>query len=152
MPKLIRVRSGKFLSTPSVRRATQPSSKCSAGGAISIHALREEGDCTELESNVKQHRFLSTPSVRRATTYCFRSFVPDSISIHALREEGDRRTSTNTTKCWISIHALREEGDIADLYWLSGESPFLSTPSVRRATSRLCRSGICGGNFYPRPP
>ena len=38
----------------------------------------------------------------------------------------------------ISIHALREEGD----YWLSSNvqfrKVFLSTPSVRRATSQLC--------------
>ncbi len=57
---------------------------------ISIHALREEGDCTT-----------TAPEQRSAM-----------ISIHALREEGDRHGHS-----WafhspaISIHALREEGD-----------------------------------------
>ena len=59
--------------------------------AISIHALREEGD----------------PSARP-------SAVMERISIHALREEGDPVCVTALCK-WaestISIHALREEGD-----------------------------------------
>ena len=57
--------------------------------AISIHALREEGDKTKKHSMQLHLLFLSTPSVRRATPdkaylrYCW------MISIHALREEGD---------------------------------------------------------------
>ena len=35
---------GKFLSTPSARRATALHIRTVDGGAISIHALREEGD------------------------------------------------------------------------------------------------------------
>ena len=35
-----------FLSTPSARRATSSSGKTAAAFAISIHALREEGDTT----------------------------------------------------------------------------------------------------------
>ena len=57
--------------------------------AISIHALREEGDpasCLTLSCSV--------------------------ISIHALREEGDgSRRARGTSGSGISIHALREEGD-----------------------------------------
>ncbi len=56
---------------------------------ISIHALREEGDTAPVWRGSKVIRFLSTPSARRATLrlsfwggYCI-------ISIHALREEGD---------------------------------------------------------------
>ena len=37
-------RNGKFLSTPSARRATSLSSCCFHTTLISIHALREEGD------------------------------------------------------------------------------------------------------------
>ena len=55
-----------FLSTPSARRATQCGCAWTAAGRISIHALREEGDC--------------------AATY---TDFADIISIHALREEGD---------------------------------------------------------------
>ena len=40
----------------------------------------------------------------------------------------------------ISIHALREEGDI-DLYSMRlVEGQFLSTPSARRATGKICAS------------
>ena len=56
-----------FLSTPSARRATHRAFQRLPRKAISIHALREEGD--------------------KADGECLRSI---SISIHALREEGDR--------------------------------------------------------------
>ena len=79
---------------------------------ISIHALREEGDCG-----------------------CFRFQGEYQISIHALREEGDRVSFLKTSRrSDISIHALREEGDRSacnhDCVFLI----FLSTPSARRAT------------------
>ena len=109
--------------------------------AISIHALREEGD-----------------------TYRRQYHGSYAISIHALREEGDqphfRRTLSGS---YISIHALREEGDMVKMAepgekehfyprpprggrryktvafnWVK---QFLSTPSARRATSqRIVRS------------
>ena len=102
----------EFLSTPSARRATELITNQEDTDAISIHALREEGD-----------GFLRLAG-------CFR---PD-ISIHALREEGDGCPWRNTAHSWnfyprpprggrpdehgcngssqnISIHALREEGD-----------------------------------------
>ena len=56
----------KFLSTPSARRATQEQWNRVLKLMISIHALREEGDC-------------EFPPILL--------FLP--ISIHALREEGD---------------------------------------------------------------
>ena len=57
--------------------------------AISIHALRVEGDCQLLPSEFP----------------CF-------ISIHALRVEGDTRIEKDPQLCSkISIHALRVEGD-----------------------------------------
>ena len=101
----------KFLSTPSARRATIGQSSINApsvdfyprpprGGrrfvfhgayvvqAISIHALREEGD---VQAEV------------------FRLHA--DISIHALREEGDVLPQKSVRHEEISIHALREEGD-----------------------------------------
>ena len=80
----------RFLSTPSARRATRASSTATStcsyfyprpprggrqrlhrqragGSAISIHALREEGDAAELPGVVNSRVFLSTPSARRAT-------------------------------------------------------------------------------------
>ena len=79
----------QFLSTPSARRATERSGPQEAQEAISIHALREEGDPR------RQHR---RPAGLK-------------ISIHALREEGDAEFAVLHQVTEISIHALREEGD-----------------------------------------
>ena len=63
-----KTKDGKFLSTPSARRATNRAEPYARHKNISIHALREEGD------RRRQGR-------RHAV----------SISIHALREEGDSK-------------------------------------------------------------
>ena len=79
---------------------------------ISIHVLREEGDC------------------------CGKP-IQDAIyiSIHALREEGDRSAvAVRGFRLKISIHALREEGDHSRLFSRRKPPGFLSTPSARRAT------------------
>ena len=57
----------KFLSTPSVRRATIRTARTRKTKAISIHALREEGDVIPPQATGGILIFLSTPSVRRAT-------------------------------------------------------------------------------------
>ena len=57
----------KFLSTPSARRATKKGHTERRRQAISIHALREEGDIPESYTELDGSVFLSTPSARRAT-------------------------------------------------------------------------------------
>ena len=80
--------------------------------AISIHALREEGDLAALPADLRAVIFLSTPSARRATNGSTERAKVCAISIHALREEGDTFSPTiSITLGGISIHALREEGD-----------------------------------------
>ena len=129
------MQSQQFLSTPSARRATIPEYYWRKLEAISIHALREEGDWKR--SNARRHQavFLSTPSARRATSRgqqargVTKYFYPrpprggrhfpstlwvstEDISIHALREEGDVAQYVRfPIVVKISIHALREEGD-----------------------------------------
>ena len=58
--------------------------------AISIHALREEGDGLRYVQDTGSAVFLSTPSARRATGHLPKPGRQLGISIHALREEGDR--------------------------------------------------------------
>ena len=58
----------RFLSTPSVRRATLLDAQLSGNNRISIHALREEGDKMPTRPTNDISQFLSTPSVRRATS------------------------------------------------------------------------------------
>ena len=121
--------------------------------AISIHALREEGD----------HR----PAQKAADR--------PRISIHALREEGDREQLGHVkigndfyprpprggrhehhkscgAMSLISIHALREEGDGRFSAVIAPASVFLSTPSARRATLTLRALLAEPAHFYPRPP
>ena len=75
------------------------------------------------------------------------------ISIHALRAEGDLSKSRKEDKALtISIHALRAEGDFSATMSASLSRLFLSTPSVRRATTALWSWGLSFSNFYPRPP
>ena len=164
-----------FLSTPSARRATCNHQGEPTQQAISIHALREEGDprlAAVLTTTTHFYprpprggrpvkgivhldigQFLSTPSARRATHGRCRDWQGTYISIHALREEGDRWThSSGGGNCRISIHALREEGDE---FWFSNKDLcvlFLSTPSARRATLHRVQTGKIQRYFYPRPP
>ena len=57
----------QFLSTPSARRATRCWYGLYPATAISIHALREEGDGIPGQCCRHLPGFLSTPSARRAT-------------------------------------------------------------------------------------
>ena len=143
---------GGFLSTPSARRATDEWPELEPTLLISIHALREEGDC--VAQRTKPH---------------------DRISIHALREEGDRKPwrTSNPQKDFyprpprggrpareqpyritigISIHALREEGDQNSTSTTAFSKEFLSTPSARRATNVSPSVSPNLRYFYPRPP
>ena len=169
------IQQGQFLSTPSARRATRQLAgpnrflcnfypRPPRGGrrvnlqaqidfyAISIHALREEGDAGfHAEADVLE-AFLSTPSARRATRWlCSR--CGDRSNFYPRPPRGGRRPrsdrccpamrflstpSARRATCisgrrhaldGISIHALREEGDssvFVPSLWIS--------------------------NFYPRPP
>ena len=165
----------KFLSTPSTRRATVLANavliciaisihalreegdpplahRTETDAAISIHALHEEGDAAGRSPNIHPEPFLSTSSARRATIRRRNAERSQYISIHALREEGDR----SCTRC---------RGRAADFYPrpprggrpIKGPdsvrySIFLSTPSARRATRCPARAPTGRTDFYPRPP
>ena len=119
-----------FLSTPSARRATRSSAVVDGQRAISIHALREEGDTRTRSSSWSITNFYPRPprGGRLATLKVV--FKAIDISIHALREEGD-------PGCVCCGRALLL---------------FLSTPSARRATGERRASTITISYFYPRPP
>ena len=111
---------GKFLSTPSARRATILSSAPRAVDWISIHALREEGDCPQMPSLCGSAYFYPRPPRGGRPSLAFSLLCNREISIHALREEGDG--------CSIDL------GHIVDV--------FLSTPSARRATAECIRTRL----------
>ena len=144
--------SSKFLSTPSARRATphiehrgvreaisihalreegddRRSWAFSIPTRISIHALREEGDYECFKRRIKPNVFLSTPSARRATAGLgFQQLLRD-ISIHALREEGDPR---RLRRCLLPCH-------------------FYPRPP-RGGRHQIPLEQWYQTNFYPRPP
>ena len=151
--------SGKssFLSTPSARRATQRHFDGIALERISIHALREEGDCRFITCSTSAKLFLSTPSARRATRnsislgHCRSYFYPRpprggrpltprkarprlAISIHALREEGDHDPPTRATAQGNFYPRPPRGGRQMEKMKKSQTRKFLSTPSARRAT------------------
>ena len=164
----------RFLSTPSVRRATVCFSAGRVGIVISIHALRAEGDLRKENRGIRQQ-----------------------ISIHALRAEGDPRPGRAVFRplnfyprppCGgrpvlpknhrPSVHDFYPRppcgGRLLLLRYQPRRRKFLSTPSVRRATivlsfllflieisihalraegdsARLILTSALW-NFYPRPP
>ena len=165
----------EFLSTPSARRATYADVSGHFSNAISIHALREEGDCPPQKRHGPtanfyprpprggrrqlkaaggyRMKFLSTPSARRATgrgsCRCQRPMY-----FYPRPPRGGRPALPPglSSPRYISIHALREEGDGAAVRVLALHSQFLSTPSARRATCNVDNLVVGLINFYPRPP
>ncbi len=119
----------KFLSTPSARRATRQGCWYVDCRCISIHALREEGDCLFAPMTFKILYFYPRPPRGGRPVHHRIDRVVIDISIHALREEGDGRRGALLVANGISIHALREEGD-----------PELHNSSYEKQY------------FYPRPP
>ena len=124
--------------------------------AISIHALREEGDplpcCrgfmlpdfyprpprggrrARWNPLVLIPVFLSTPSARRATAIDVSGQIGRQISIHALREEGDQEQllAEINRRRFLSTPSARRATSAANTP--AATSAFLSTPSARRAT------------------
>ena len=165
--------SGRFLSTPSARRATLPSLSYIPTSQISIHALCEEGDKPLPRALSWTMYFYPRPL--RGGRPVFNNSVDTVlvISIHALCEEGDRPASTTVRqKPNFYPRPLRggrpgKQKELADIF------AFLSTPSARRATRylknkdtiteisihALCEEGDdlhrlragAGEDFYPRP-
>ena len=118
----------EFQSTPSARRATQPEGDRRHHEAISIHALREEGD----------ERLL-------------RASQALAISIHALREEGDENRGGRC--CGPSYFNPRPPRGGRPFPSTSDSMPcrFQSTPSARRATVDAGKATIMANLFQSTP-
>ena len=148
MPKISR-----FLSTLSLRRATEKVNNMLTLIQISIHALLAESDiCTSanIASNLK---FLSTLSLRRATCYSLR-YSAQSWHFYPRSPCGERLAllTAGGTTILISIHALLAESDKCCFVILLAVLLFLSTLSLRRATVTAISIRENNENFYPRSP
>ena len=142
----------KFLSTPSARRATDPELWLRRRCAISIHALREEGDAVLNDDDL---------------IYC--------ISIHALREEGDLKLKKQTLipKKFLPPPSARwaTAAVLPPVHWLCYFYP-RPPRGGRRQADRMVAAGLAisihalreeddwnswarnarNWDFYPRPP
>ena len=165
---------GKFLSTPSARRATCHCRFLLLVSCISIHALREEGDGYGALQDGGADRFLSTPSARRATVSAVFVDLAESdfyprpprggrLMGAAKFQMQDKFLSTPSARratelpklssSWIkiSIHALREEGDRICLTSSRRIADFYPRPPRGGRPSPFALCSLCR-NFYPRPP
>ena len=101
----------KFLSTPSGWRATTVTHAFTTIRAISIHALRVEGDFWVSGISSGTHDFYPRPPGGGRPSRSPMHSRRRRISIHALRVEGDYLSRASSKLFPISIHALRVEGD-----------------------------------------
>ena len=124
-----------FLSTLSLRRATQWLNMISSKIDISIHALLAESDRYHLKYDSEEEIFLSTLSLRRATA----SVMPSHMArkyFYPRSPCGERLQVNCRIKVEeeISIHALLAESDNITCKAEQNLLQFLSTLSLRRAT------------------
>ena len=142
----------KFLSTLSLRRATVHYDNYNLHCVISIHALLAESDLRVLDGSkssiISIHALLAesdpTPEPPRVIR---KHFYPRS----PCGERPDIRPP-NLSSMSISIHALLAESDNPTRGEHHANSQFLSTLSLRRATSTCARRLKIVDNFYPRSP
>ena len=150
-----------FLSTLSLRRATNNFFNCRFNIIISIHALLAESDhtlssrvsrlsnfyprspCGERHAGrfqpVRESGFLSTLSLRRATARRASRQQPAGISIHALLAESDRCCTPQAHIAAISIHALLAESDAGLRFFLMYHYFYPRSPCGERPP----RGGSC---------
>ena len=128
----------QFLSTPSARRATLVLHGADVVQAISIHALREEGDIGQSSMSAPSVDFYPRPP-RGGRPEEQGQLYQRQADFYPRPPRGGRRRAAflRQHRPPISIHALREEGD-ARRNARGHQTVFLSTPTARRATFGCC--------------
>ena len=101
-----------FLSTLSLRRATETSPYKVWETQISIHALLAESDSSMDDLDPSTTHFYPRSPCGERLFANFDGFYWWVISIHALLAESDRKSQCSGTGICISIHALLAESDL----------------------------------------
>ena len=164
-----------FLSTLSLRRATNINSSVTTADKISIHALLAESDAFLPADRMNHQRFLSTLSLRRATCKIMGVPVPGSefLSTLSLRRATLEACSTAQTAKFlstlslrratdelgdrlgdycISIHALLAESD-REAYRQTSLSHRISIHALLAESDRNTKNNYTDYcDFYPRSP
>ena len=123
----------RFLSTLSLRRATQARNIVDTAIRISIHALLAESDAVA-DLGKGYIRISIHALLAESDSLGLLGWLRVLISIHALLAESDPLTSRAKAISTISIHALLAESDGIGLVFMWWGVRFLSTLSLRRAT------------------
>ena len=142
----------QFLSTLSLRRATNGRMRDAENLTISIHALLAESDAFLIFSQIRVVLFLSTLSLRRATAVTT-VVVGPSRDFYPRSPCGERQVFFQAF-IWDTYFYPRSpcgERPLAVLAILQ-HCRFLSTLSLRRATPPLCFFWRRFCHFYPRSP
>jgi len=164
----------RFLSTLSLRRATNctsigrpkrlyfyPRSPCGERHCTSIGRPKRlyfypRSPCGErrqlISIRIDKTQFLSTLSLRRATMEDDLILDEQTISIHALLAESDQLYINRPTETIIFLSTLLAESDEHAYQLVLWVLRFLSTLSLRRATTALLILPIRRPDFYPRSP
>ena len=128
---------GQFLSTLSLRRATQILGLATGDYYISIHALLAESDRMEPSSTYTRRKFLSTLSLRRAT-YSITCKCRPAYHFYPRSPCGERPAvikNRTAFSVFLSTLSLRRATIFAVRPY---DAPiFLSTLSLRRATAHF---------------
>ena len=147
------MRSTRFLSTPSARRATpgadhgcswlryfyprpprggRPGVEVRAGNLWEFLSTPSARRATvRLNDKIVDRKFLSTPSARRATSRVWADTALDDVFL----------STPSARRATPRLRRLRSRMEV-----------FLSTPSARRATLFFLYTGFRISDFYPRPP
>ena len=144
--------SQKFLSTLSLRRATAPMAGTIVTAHISIHALLAESDSRGSVSMPKYRNFYPRSPCGERPHWVPLLSSSIVISIHALLAESDSDAFAAVSTLLISIHALLAESDYVPLAVPDLGKGFLSTLSLRRATTSILHKILADWDFYPRSP
>ena len=142
-----------FLSTLSLRRATNEVLSLVHVSVISIHALLAESDRYAALTPPESSAFLSTLSLRRATVYpiASQSSRHPFLSTLSLRRATAGDALADLRK-WISIHALLAESDTRkirifdNIFYFYPRSPCGERRFLAKPASTLQK------HFYPRSP
>ena len=120
--------------------------------AISIHALREEGDAAKSMWNAQPAEFLSTPSARRATPPGQVQQIRH-VDFYPRPPRGGRHyVFEYAIPLYPFLSTPSARRATYDILGLQRTKEFLSTPSARRATRTTAFRTTTTPNFYPRPP
>ena len=144
----------RFLSTPSVRRATNMLLCICKVQSISIHALREEGDSQGCGVRSVPVNFYPRPP-RGGRLFLPHLWIPATDNFYPRPPRGGRLLAIREigSRTSISIHALREEGDLGFILLSVGVRK-ISIHALREEGDRQEVRAPCKQRnyFYPRPP